>query len=263
MNEILEHNRLAWNKEVQNGNIWTIPVKKDEIDAAAKGDFKIVLTPYKPVPKHWLENITGKNILCLASGGGQQGPILAAAGAHVTVFDNSDEQLKKDEMAAQEFELKIRTVRGNMQDLACFEDETFDIIVHPVSNCFIDNILPVWRECHRVLKEKGSLLSGFSNPLIYMMDWEKADETKRCELQNAIPYSDIESLSPKMKMKYAQEKIPYEFGHTLTDQIQGQIEAGFVIAGFYEDKGEELLDRFTDIFIATRAIKTSKHEQLF
>jgi len=30
---------------------------------------------------------------CLASGGGQQGPVLAAAGAHVTVFDNSPRQL--------------------------------------------------------------------------------------------------------------------------------------------------------------------------
>lgn len=252
---ILEHNRLAWNNEVKNENVWTIPVKKNELEAAASGEYKIVLTPYKSVPKEWLGDIRGKNILCLASGGGQQGPILAAAGANVTVFDNSDEQLRKDEEVAEEYNLEITTVRGNMQDLSCFANRTFDMIIHPVSNCFIDNILPVWRESYRVLTEKGSLLSGFSNPLIYMLDWEEADETKRCELRYSIPYSDIRSLSPGMKHKYIREKTPFEFGHTLTDQIQGQIEAGFVIAGFYEDKGEELLDQFADIFIATRAIK--------
>ena len=61
-----------------------------------------------------------------------------------------------------------------------------------------------------------------------------------------------------MKKKYIQEKTPFEFGHTLTDQIQGQVDAGFIIAGFYEDKGEALLDKFADIFIATRAIKISE-----
>ncbi len=255
MTNILEHNRLAWNNEVNEGNVWTIPVKKDELDAAAKGECKIVLTPYKPVPKEWLGDITGKTILCLASGGGQQGPILAAAGARVTVFDNSDEQLKKDEKVSEEYKLHIKTVQGNMQDLSCFADKTFDMIIHPVSNCFINDILPVWEESYRVLNEKGSLLSGFSNPLMYMIDWEEAEETKRCELRHSIPYSDIGSLSPRMRQKYVQEKIPFEFGHTLTDQIQGQIEAGFVIAGFYEDKGEELLDQYTEIFLATRAVK--------
>lgn len=252
---LLEHNRLAWNKEVEDGNKWTIPVTKSEIDAAANGEINIVLTPYKSIPKKWLGDLKGKRILCLASGGGQQGPILAAAGGEVTVFDNSDEQLKRDEEIAEQFDLEIKTVQGNMQDLSCFEDETFDMIIHPVSNCFIDNILPVWQESSRVLKKDGRFLSGFSNPLMYMLDWEQADETKKCELKHSIPYSDIESLSDKQKEKYAQEKIPYEFGHTLTDQIQGQIEAGLVITGFYEDKGGEILDQFTEIFIATQAIK--------
>ena len=252
---ILEHNRLAWNKEVKDGNKWTIPVKKEELEAAANGDIKIVLTPFKPVPKDWLGDVKGKNILCLASGGGQQGPILAAAGANVTVFDNSDEQLKKDQGVAQEHHLAIKTVQGNMQDLSYFGDETFDLIIHPVSNCFIDDILPVWKESNRVLKEAGSMLSGFVNPMMYMLDWEQADETKRCELRHTIPYSDLQSLSPDMKQKYIQDQTPLEFGHTLTDQIQGQIAAGFVIAGFYEDKGGDLMDQFTEPFIATRAIK--------
>jgi len=253
---LLEHNRLAWNEEVRKGNIWTIPVNKDDLDTAAKGEVKIVLTPFKLVPTEWLGEIRDTRVLCLASGGGQQGPILAAAGAQVTVFDNSDQQLKKDQDIAEKFQLDLKTVRGNMQDLSCFGDGSFDLIIHPVSNCFIDDIKPVWEESYRVLKESGNLLSGFVNPIVYMIDWEQADTTKRFELIHSIPYSDLLSLSPELKQKYIQESEPFEFGHSLSNQIQGQIEAGFVITGFYEDKGGDLLDQLTDPFIATRALKT-------
>jgi SAM-dependent methyltransferase len=252
---LLEHNRTAWNEEVKKGNVWTIPVTKKDIETAKSGHYKIILTPFKPVPKGWLGNVKGKNILCLASGGGQQGPILAVAGAKVTVFDNSDQQLKRDADVAKEYNLDIKTVQGNMQNLSCFTEKTFDLIIHPVSNCFIDDILPVWKESYRVLKVNGKLLSGFCNPIMYMIDWETADKTNRSELVQAIPYSDLKSLTPEMKQKYVKEKTPFEFGHSLTDQIQGQLDAGFVITGFYEDKGGDLLDKFTHTFIATNALK--------
>ena len=255
MTNLLDHNREAWNEEVKKGNQWTLPASIEDIDKAKNGHFDIVLTPLKPVPKEWLGNIKEKNILCLASGGGQQGPILAAAGAKVTVFDNSDQQLRRDADASEEYDLDIKTIQGNMQDLSCFEDETFDLIIHPVSNCFIDDIVPVWKESYRVLKLNGKLLSGFCNPIMYMIDWEKAEKSDRYELVQAIPYSDLNSLTPKMKQKYIKEKTVFEFGHSLTDQIQGQLDAGFTLISFYEDKGEDLLDKFTDTFIATNSKK--------
>lgn len=255
MTNLLEHNRAAWNEEVKKGNQWTIPASREDIEKAQNGDFQIVLTPFKPVPDDWLGDIKGKNILCLASGGGQQGPILAAAGAKVTVFDNSDQQLKRDQDAAEEYDLNLKTVQGNMQDLSCFADQRFDLIIHPVSNCFIDDILPVWKESYRVLKMNGNILSGFCNPIMYMVDWEKADKSNRYELAHSIPYSDLKSLTPKMKQKYVKEKSVFEFGHSFTDQIQGQLDAGFVLTGFYEDKGGDLLDKFTDTFVATNALK--------
>ncbi len=255
--DLLEHNRLAWNQESRNGNVWTVPVKPEVLEAARRGEYTLLLTPTKPVPQAWLGEVRGKRILCLASAGGQQGPVLAAAGAQVTVFDNSDEQLKADEVLSKEHNLGIQTVRGNMQDLGCFEDACFDLVFHPVSNCFIDDILPVWVESHRVLKMGGSLLSGFTNPLMYMIDWELAERTGECKLKYAIPYSDLVSLPPEVQRQYRQDRTPFEFGHSLTDQIQGQISAGFVIAGFYEDKGEALFDPYTDSFIATLALKMS------
>ena len=142
-----------------------------------------------------------------------------------------------------------------MQDLSNFSNNYFDLIIHPVSNCFINDIKPVWKEAYRVLKKKGRLLSGFTNPVLYMLNWEKTEKTKNCVIENAIPYSDLKSLSDTEKREYKEKKIPFEFGHCLADQLGGQIEVGFIISGFYEDKGEELLDRYTSTFIATKAEK--------
>ena len=253
--DILEHNRIAWNSEVDKENPWTIPVSENDIEKARQGDINIVLTPHKIIPKSWLLNVAGKKILCLASGGGQQGPILAAAGANVTVLDYSEKQLERDKEVSTRFNLSLVAVKGNMQDLTVFESDCFDIIIHPVSNCFVDSIRPVWQESYRVLKKGGTLLSGFCNPILFMINWEKADKTRKCEIENKIPYSDLDTLSNDTRAKYVEEKTPFEFGHSLTDQIQGQIDAGFIISGFYEDKGEELLDQFVDSIIATKATK--------
>ena len=253
--DLLEHNRIAWNNEVKIKNQWTIPVSEEQIREEKKGEIKIVLTPFKTVPREWMGHIVNKHVLCLASGGGQQGPILAAAGARVIVFDNSDKQLAQDDKIALKYHLNIKTIKGNMQDLSNFSNNYFDLIIHPVSNCFIDDIKPVWKEAYRVLKKKGRLLSGFTNPVLYMLNWGKADKTKRCIIENTIPYSDLTCLSDVKKKEYKEKMIPFEFGHSLSDQISGQIEAGFIISGFYEDKGEELLDKFTSTFIVTKAEK--------
>ena len=87
--DIRAYNRTAWNKQVASGNQWTVPVSADMIAAARRGEWTVLLTPTKPVPSAWFPNLKGCDLLCLASGGGQQGPIFAAAGANVTVFDNS------------------------------------------------------------------------------------------------------------------------------------------------------------------------------
>ena len=150
--DVREHNRIVWNKSIEWGNPWTIPVGPEEIAAARRGEWDIILTPTKPVPKAWFPRLTdsgrlqGVRVLGLASGGGQQGPILAAAGARVTVFDNSPRQLGQDRMVAEREGLEIATVEGDMRDLSVFEDGSFDLIVHPVSNVFVPDVRPVWRE---------------------------------------------------------------------------------------------------------------------
>jgi len=255
--DILMHNREAWNNEVENGNTWTKPVSKDLIEKAKNGFWDIVLTPTISVPHNWFSSdgdIKGKKILCLASGGGQQGPILAAAGADVTVFDNSPAQLAQDIKVAERENLNIKTFQGDMRDLSRFNDEEFDIIFHPVSNCFIDNVNPVWQGCYRILKKGGILLSGFCNPLMYIFDFDDYDKNGNISVKYKIPYSDIEQLPKEQLEQFIRQKEPLTWGHTLDDQIGGQIKAGFVLTGFFEDNsGGDFLDDIINIFIATKA----------
>jgi SAM-dependent methyltransferase len=255
--DILKHNREAWEKEVREGNKWTIPVSAEEIAEARKGNVKIFLTPTKPIPLSWYEDLKGKNVLCLASGGGQQGPLYAALGANVTVFDNCPAQLAKDEEVAKRENFSIRLVQGDMRDLSCFADESFDYIVHPVSNVFIDDIRIVWKEAFRVLKTGGIMVSGFCNPILYIFNLSKWDQTGELEVRYKIPYSDLEQLPKEELEKRIADKETMEWGHSLDEQIGGQIDAGFIIAGFFEDNSGwgDLLDPYIDTFIATRSIK--------
>ena len=144
--DYVKQNSKAWDNEVKEGNQWTREVSKEIIEKAKKGAWEIFLTPTRKVPLEWFGDIKSKKILCLASGGGQQAPILSAIGGKVTVFDNSIEQLNKDKMVAERENLEITFVQGDMRDLSCFTNDEFDLIVHPISNLFVDDILVVWRE---------------------------------------------------------------------------------------------------------------------
>jgi ubiquinone/menaquinone biosynthesis C-methylase UbiE len=150
--DIRAYNRTAWNRYVDEGkNVWTQPVSPEIIARARRGDFSILLTEQKPVPKEWFPSLAGLDTLCLACGGGQQGPVFAATGANVTVFDNSPRQLDQDRLVAEREGLNnFKTVESDMRDLSAFKDESFDFIFHPVSNLFIHEIRPVWREAFRV-----------------------------------------------------------------------------------------------------------------
>jgi SAM-dependent methyltransferase len=108
--DVTSFNKNAWNREVEKGNEWIIPVTPDRISEARIGNFKILLTPTKPVPPAWFPSLEGCHFLCLASGGGQQGPLLAAVGAKVTVFDNSPRQLDQDRLVAAREKLEMTTV---------------------------------------------------------------------------------------------------------------------------------------------------------
>ena len=255
--DIRSFNRDAWDKQVESGeNPWTIPVSTEVIAAARCGDFSVLLTEQKPVPDYWIPHLENLDVLCLACGGGQQGPIFAAAGANVTVFDNSPKQLERDQFVAHREGLKLKTIEGDMRDLSIFSDESFDYIFHPVSNVFCPEVLPVWREAYRVLRVGGTLVAGFMNPTYYIFDYVAMEEKGELTVRHSLPYSDAESLSTEKLEEYKKQGTPLEFSHTLTDLLGGQCEAGFRIIDFFEDTMLNLsLSKFQPTYIATRAVK--------
>lgn len=254
--EIRRHNRIAWDREVGRGNEWTLPVSSGVIEAARSGLWEVLLTETKPVPKDWFPDLNRREVLCLAAGGGQQAPILAAAtGAHVTVFDNSPKQLAQDRFVAGRDSLTLETIEGDMADLSVFPDESFDFVFHPCSNVFVPQVRPVWAEAFRVLRHGGVLLAGFINPALYIFDRERAEHGE-LQARHTLPFADTTSLSEAEKQRHADKGEPLEFGHTLGDQLGGQLDAGFVMTGFYEDyhRGHPLA-AYMPTYIATRSLK--------
>jgi SAM-dependent methyltransferase len=252
---VRDYNRAAWDKNVEVGNRWTLPVAPEVIAAAREGDWQVLLTPTVPVPHNWFPELAGLETLCLASGGGQQGPVLAAAGAVVTVYDNSPRQLARDRAVADREGLNLATVEGDMADLSTFGDGSFGLVFHPISNCFVPDVRPVWREAFRVLRRGGVLLAGFLNPIRFLFDDEKA-ERGVFELRHSLPYSDLTSLDELERRRYTDKGEPLCFGHTFADQIGGQLRAGFVLTAMYEDADPDTpLAKFSPDSVATRAQK--------
>ncbi|OGO09446.1 MAG: SAM-dependent methyltransferase, partial [Chloroflexi bacterium RBG_13_66_10] len=253
--DILSYNRRAWDREVERMNPWTVPVGPEVIAAARRGEWQIVLTPTKPVPRHWFPDLAGLEVLCLASGGGQQGPVMAAAGAKVTVLDNSPRQLEGDRLVAEREGLEIATVQGDMADLSAFGDDVFGLVINPASTCFVPDVRAVWREAARVLRPGGALLAGFANPVNYLFDFDLA-ERGVLEVRHTIPYSDLTSRSEEERRAQMEQEGPLEFGHTLEHLIGGQLEEGLVITGLFDDvaPGDAISARIPT-FIATRAVK--------
>ncbi len=256
--DVGEYNREQWNRRAEAGDEWSIPVTPEQVAAARKGDWEVLLTPTRTVPREWFGDIAGKDMLGLASGGGQQCPIFAAAGARVSCLDASDVQLALDEQVARREGLEIRTVQGFMHDLSDFADESFDIVFNPCSTAFAPEVLPVWREVARVLRPGGVLMTGFYNPVYYIFDPLALDRDELVP-RYSLPHSDFDLPDEDREALLASDPDDKTLGfsHTLETQIGGQFEAGLVMNAMFEDRWDEIdvMSKLFPPFIATRSFK--------
>ena len=130
----------------QDGWQWGKPISHETYVRACQGQWDVLLTPTKPVPHHWFGDLKGKKVLGLASGGGQQMPIFAALGAVCTVLDYSRVQCDSERLMAEREGYEIEVLQYDMTKPLPFADETFDLIFHPVSNCYVEEVKPIFRE---------------------------------------------------------------------------------------------------------------------
>lgn len=235
---------------IDEGWEWGIPISHEEYVKAQQGDWGVLLTPTKPVPKEWFGDLKGKRVLGLASGGGQQMPIFAALGAVCTVFDYSPRQLESERLVAEREGYPIEIIRGDMTKPLPFEDGSFDLIFHPVSNCYVREVKPVFKECFRILAPGGALLSGLDNGINFLF----LEEDKRDEL-SYFPFDPV--ANPRQREQLEEADDGFQFSHTMEEQIGGQLEAGFRLTHLYEDTNGAgtFHEHNIPCFLATRAVK--------
>jgi SAM-dependent methyltransferase len=233
-------NKAAWDRAVAEGeNPYTKAVSQEQIAQAKQGIWNVYLSDCKPVPKDWFPDLQGCKVLCLASGGGQQAPILAALGAEVTLFDASPQQLEQDRFVAERNGLTIRLLEGDMADLSVFEDESFELVFNPVSTLFVPDIKPVWLESYRVLRGGGILMTGFMNPDEFIFDPDVLDHEGTFVVKYPLPYIEHETLDEGALEQRIRDRDMFHFSHTMEAQLGGIVGAGFVLNGFYEDRRSE------------------------
>ena len=247
--EYTEINSKTIDRWVDEGWEWSIPITHEVYERAKAGEWDVGLTPTKPVPHEWFGDLRGKKLLGLASGGGQQMPVFTALGADCTVLDNSERQLGSEKLVAEREGYDINTVKADMTKTFPFPDGYFDIIFHPVSNCYIKDVYHVFRECYRVLKKGGVLLCGLGNEVNYIVN---EDETM---IVNKMPFDPLQNAEYMKQLQEDDDGV--QFSHTVAEQIGGQLAAGFTLTGIYGDTNGtgRLHELNIESYIATRAVR--------
>lgn len=243
------YNAEAIDSWVEHGWEWGIPLSKEGYNSAKAGELKVLLTPTVCVPRRWFGDLKGKLVLGLASGGGQQMPVFQAHGAVCTVMDLSDAQLASEALVAKREGYEIQIVKADMTERFPFPDEHFDLIFHPVSNCYVRDVQPVWEECFRVLKKGGTLLSGLDSGINFLFD------ENSLEVRYPLPYDALTDENWEERAKDTNGSL--QFSHGISEQIGGQLRAGFRLMDVYEDTNSQGPLRAFNVpcFYATWAIK--------
>ena len=223
VNSTQEHNRRAWDERVRLRKAHTAPVTSRDLE-----------NPMALLDEcGWIGgNITGQRVLCLAAGGARHSLLCAAAGATVTVVDISPEMLALDRKIADERGLSVRAVEASMDDLSMLAVASFDLVIQPVSTCYVPDILAVYREVARVTAPGGLYISQHKQPASLQAE---VVSSLRGYLLNE-PYYRTGPLPPVVEGCSHREAGTVEFLHRWEDLLGGLCRSGFVIEDLIEPR---------------------------
>jgi ubiquinone/menaquinone biosynthesis C-methylase UbiE len=223
MDELAQYNIERWKALVEANAVFTRPaLYLDPSLAQAEID-----------PERRLGTVAGKDVLCLACGGGRQSVAFALLGAKVTIVDLSEAQLDRDRAAAAHFGVDITLLQGDMRDLSRLEAASFDIVYHAYSLGFVPDARVVFQQVARVLRPGGLYHFNCANPFsmgLTEKDWNGAGYTLKHPYINGaeIRYEDQQWVYDRSKAG-APIPAPREFRHSLSTLVSGLVEHGFVI----------------------------------
>lgn len=240
MRDIFDQVERNIDRLVESGVNWSACATPQQLQQARNGRLELMFGSDQAIPPEWLGDLNGKKALCLAGAGGLQAPLLACAGAEVTVLDLSERMLDKDREIAARENLAITIEHGNMCDLSRFAEDSFDLVLNPPSLFYVPDVMPVFREVYRVLKKGGSFIMSSSNPIAYVCDY---DAEQGCyKAINRMPYRSTD---------HADQGDWVEYGHTMESYIGGQLKCGFVLTDYVEHQMEDI----TELYFITKAVK--------
>jgi ubiquinone/menaquinone biosynthesis C-methylase UbiE len=233
VDELASYNQARWDEIARADSEYTRPF--------------LELTPERA--RRWLDphavlgDLTGKEVLCLGGGGGQQSVAFALLGARVTVLDLSETQLARDRQAAAHYGLPVTLAQGDMRDLGGFPGDGFDIVYQPYSINFVPDVRPVIRAVARVLRQRGLYRLDCANPFTMSIDeaaWDgrayplKDPYVGGAEVSQHFPHWDVHAADGTVR----QVSSPKEFRHTLSALTNTLVASGFVILGFWEETSQ-------------------------
>ena len=228
------HNKLAWDRLAKSKHPLALP--------ANARDFSDPLGRMDSIG--WLGgNVRDKKLLCLAAGGGKHSVLYATAGAQVTVVDISPAMLELDKQQATKHNLHIAIVETSMDDLSMLAMDTFDIVVQPVSTCYVPDISAVYQEVARVLHTNGVYISVHKQPTSLQADIDKTAQGY-CIKQ---PYYLESPLPPARSGTELREQGTHEYLHRWEQLVGAMCRAGFVIEDLVEprhSKNEKNTEQF-------------------
>lgn len=225
MDEVSRYNVERWNALVDANALFTRPYLNLNEQAARE----------HVDPDGMLGDVGGKDVLLLASGGGQQSAAFAVLGAQVTVVDLSDRQLNRDREVAAHYGVDMKIQQADMRDLSALDAKAFDLVYQPYSLNFVPDASEVFAQVARVLRPGGMYYFMCANPFasgLTERSWggEGYLLTEPYRQGAKIVYQDQDWVYDRSKYPYARPiQGPQEFRQTLSTLLNGLASQGFII----------------------------------
>jgi SAM-dependent methyltransferase len=229
-----------WDREVEAGGGHTRPalaLTRELVRDFVAGRLEELPGVEHMDPRHLLEVVEGRDVLCLASGGGQQTAMFGLLGARVTSLDLCEGQLRADRVAAQHHGYEVRTVKGDACDLSGLADASFDLVYQANSMGWIADVRAVYRGVHRVLRPGGLYRVAHNNPAVHSACFEGG-----LAGWDGVGYRIVDRYKGGPVLRNAAGVENMEEGqftgdhrHLLRDVFGGLLELGFIIRYVAED----------------------------